>query len=371
MYRVMGLLNLHEKAFSLGELTSNRPLAAVPFGGKYRIIDFALSNMVNSGIHTVGALIPEDSSSLIQHLRAGKEWDLDRKREGLFLLAPLGSQDQMQGTGDVSYLFQHLDYLLENAQYEYVILSVSHMVCNINYLSVLKYHDESEADITLVYYEVDEDEPKSRRNVMLTIDEEGWVKDVEIDSQSSKSHNRFMWTWVIKRELLIELIDYAYSHGGGDFIRQLQESIQTYRVNAYRFNGYVANIVDIPNYYRSTMDLLKEDVWNHLFFAEGSIYTRHKDSQPTKYMKNAEVKNSLLANNCKVNGKIFNSVLFRSVVVEKNSIIKDSILMTDTWIGKDVQLENVICDKEVRISDGHVLKGDKDYPLVIKKGTVI
>ena len=371
MYRAMGLLNLHEKVFSLGDLISMRPLAAIPFGGKYRIVDFALSNMVNSGIYTVGALIPEESSSLLQHLRAGKEWDLDRKQGGLFMLAPLENQNHMQGSGDISYFFQHLDYLLENTKYDYVVLSTSHIICNINYTPVIDYHIKSEADMTLVYYKVPENEPDSRRNVMLTLDENNWVTDVEVDPHTSKSRNRFMWTWILKRELLIKLIDRAYSHGGGDFIRQLQESIAVCKVNAYEFTGYVANVVDIPNYYRSTMALLKEKTWYDLFSPDAPIYTRDRDSQPTKYMKNAEVINSFIANNCRINGHILNSALFHSVVVEKDSIIKDSIVMAGARIGKNVTLENVICDKDVQISDGQVLKGSLEYPLVIKKGTVI
>ena len=371
MYRTMGLLNLHEKAFSLGELTSMRPLAAVLFGGKYRIIDFALSNMVNSGIRDVGALVPEDSSSLLQHLRAGQEWDLDRKRGGLYILAPLAHQDHMQIPGDISYLRQHVDYLQESTQYDYVVLSASHMICNIDYAPVLKYHEESRADITLVYYEISADEQNSGKNVMLTLDENNWVTDVEIDSVCSGSHNRFMWIWIVKRELLIDLIHYAYSHGGGDFIRQLHDHIKKYKVNAYKFAGYVGNIVDMTNYYRTTMDLLKAEVRCNLFHSGNPIYTRAKDSQPTKYMQHADVKNSLFANNCRINGSVSNSVLSRSVVVSENSTIKNSILMTDTYIGENVHLENVICDKDVYIGDNHTLKGDKEYPLVIKKGTVI
>lgn len=371
MHRAMGMLNLHEKIFPMGELTLMRPLAAIPFGGKYRIVDFALSNMVNSGIHTVGALIPENSSSLLQHLRAGKEWDLDRKRGGLFILSPLAHEGHMKGSGDVNYFFQHIDFLMESPQYEYAVLSSSHIICNIDYSSVLEYHRNSGADITLVYYKPLECDLRSRKDIMLTLDDREWVTEIEIDSISTHNSNRFMWTLVVKRELLIELINKSYSRGGGDLIRELQETIKRCRVNGYEFTGYVANVVDVFSYYRCTMDLLKEEVWRELFFSEGHIYTRVRDSQPTKYLKNAAVRNSLVANNCKIDGTVWNSVMFRSVTVSKESMIKDSIIMADTVIGKNVYLENVICDKDVYISDNHVLKGDKEYPLVIRKGTVI
>lgn len=355
----------------LGSMTQKIAKPAVPFGGKYRIVDFALSNMVNSGIHTVGALIPEDVSSLLQHLRAGKEWDLNRKQGGLFILSPLAHESHMKGSGDLNYFFQHIDYLIESPQYDYVVLSSSHIICNIDYSKVLEYHQNSGADITLVFYKPSEEEPKSRKDIMLTLDDKNWVTEIEIDFISSQSPNRFMWTWIIKRELLIELINKSYSRGGGDLIRELQEAVKRCRINAYEFTGYVANIVDVFSYYRCTMDLLKEDIWQNLFFSAGHIYTKVKDAPPTKYLKNAKIKNSLLADNCKVDGTVWNSVLFRSVVVSEESMIKDSIVMADSFIGKNVYLENVICDKDVYISDNHVLKGDKEYPLVIRKGTVI
>ena len=371
MFRVMGLINLNENPRHLQELTSIRPLAGVPFGGKYRVIDFVLSNMVNSGIYNVGILMPEESSTLINHLRAGKEWDLDRKRDGLFLLTPIaGVRTPLMGTGDIDYFSQHLDYLMDS-QREYVVVSTSQIVCNIDYRPVVEYHKQQGADVTLIFRTMDRAETRQPGSVMLTLDKNNWVKDMEIDPPVSESRDMHMRMCVIKRQLLIDIITHAMSRGGGDFIREVQRNVGTLKVNGWKFNGFAANMATINDYYRYSMDLLRPDIWENLFFSNGHVHTKVNDSAPTKYMAGADVRNCLLANNCRINGKVENSLLFRSVYIDSGAQVKDSIIMQDTRIGANAHLEYVISDKDVVITAGRVLKGDPSYPLVIRKGTVI
>lgn len=369
MYSIMGLINLHENMIKLDALTDARPLAAVPFGGKYRLIDFALSNMVNSGIYNVGVLVPENSGALIQHLRAGKDWDLDRKRDGLFLLLPQ-SRTPLAGTGDIDYYSQHLDYLLAS-KHDYVIIAPSHVLCNIDYTAAFEHYKETKADITLIYRRMAQTEKRPNGSVMLTFDKNGWTSDMEIDPPVSKSRNMHMRMCIISKKLLVDIITYAMSRGGGDFVRQLQANIKNLRINAWEFSGYAAHIVNINEYYKHNVALLNTEVWKDLFFSHGHIYTRVKDSVPARYMPKAEVTNSLLANNCRISGTVENSIIFRSVNVEKGARVKNSIIMRESYIGANVSLENVICDKNVEITPGRILKGDPEYPLVIKKGTVV
>ena len=369
MLEVMGLLNLHEDMVRLDALTAARPLAAVPFGGKYRMIDFVLSNMVNSGIKNIGVLMPEDSGALIRHLRAGKDWDLDRKHEGLFLLLPT-KRTSLAGTGDIDYFSQHLGYLLAS-KYDHVILSTSQFLCNVNLNLVFERHKASKADVTLIYREMSVTEQRLKGSIMLGFDNKRWVSDMEIDPPFSKSRNLYMRTAVFRRELLLDIITNAMSRGGGDYVRQLQRRLKDIRMNAWEFTGYVANIADIQAYYKHSMDLLDYDVCQDLFYKNGHIYTRVKDSLPTKYMSGAEVTNSILANNCHIDGRVENSVIFRSVTVEKNAVVKNSVILQDSRIGANVRLENVICDKDVDISAGRVFRGDPEYPVVIKKGMVV
>lgn len=369
MYRVMGLINLHESMIKLDVLTSTRPLAAVPFGGKYRIIDFALSNMVNSGVYSVGILVPETSGALIQHLRAGKEWDLDRKRDGLYLLLPQ-SRTPLAGTGDIDFYSQHLSYLLES-KYDYVVIATSQVLCNLDFRSAFDHHRATKADVTLIYRRMAQNEKRPPGSIMLTFDKNGWVTDMEIDPPVSKSRNMHMRMCILSKRLLVDIITYAMSRGGGDYIRQLQANLNNLRINAWEFTGYAANIADVNEYYRHSMALLNMDVWKDLFFSHGHIYTKVKDSVPAQYMPKAEVINSLLANSCQINGRVENSVLFRSVQIDKGANVKNSVIMQDSYIGANVSLENVICDKDVEITPGRILKGDSEYPLVIKKGTVV
>lgn len=369
MYKVMGLINLHESMIKLDVLTSTRPLAAVPFGAKYRIIDFVLSNMVNSSIYNVGVLVPENSGALIQHLRAGTEWDLDRKRDGLFLLLPQ-SRTPLAGTGDIDYYSQHLDYLTDS-KYDYVIIATSQFLCNLDYRAAVEHHRKSKSDVTLIYRRMSQNEKRPLGSVMLTFDKSGWVSDMEIDPPVSKSRNMHMRMCVVSKKLLVDIIAYAMSRGGGDFVRQLQSNVNNLSINAWEFTGYAANIADINEYYKHSLALLDMDVWKDLFFSNGHIYTKVKDSVPAQYMPKAEVINSLLANNCRVNGRVENCVLFRSVYIDKGAQVKNSVIMQDSYIGANVNLENVICDKDVEITPGRILRGDPEYPLVIKKGTVV
>ena len=369
MHKVMGLINLHECGVRLANITDIRPLAAVPFGGKYRIIDFVLSNMANSGIYSVGILVPENSGSLVQHLRAGRPWDLDRKRDGLFPLLPM-HRSVLSGTGDIDYFAQHREYL-EDTKCEYVIVSTSQVICNVDYNLPLEYHKKSDADVTFIYRRMTQNEKRPPGSVMLTFGKDGWVTDMEIDPPISKSRNMHMRACILRRKLLIDIIDYAMSRGGGDFVRQLQRNVESLKINAWEFNGYVANIADINEYYRHSMALLDHKIWKDLFFSNGHIYTRVKDSVPAQYKTNAHVVNSLLANSCRINGRVENSILSRSVSIDKDAVVKNSIIMQETYIGANARLENVICDKDVEITPGRILRGEPGYPLVIKKGTVV
>jgi glucose-1-phosphate adenylyltransferase len=252
-----------------------------------------------------------------------------------------------------------------------MVLGTSQFLCNIDFKQRLEFFQKSKADITLIYRTMNAAEQRPDGSVMIGFDNKRWVTDMEIDPPYSKSRNLYMRMGIINRELLIDMIISAMSRGGGDYVRQVQSRLNDIRINAWEFTGYVANIADIRSYYKHSMDLLDYKVCQDLFYKNGHIYTRVKDSVPTKYMSGADVTNSILANNCHIDGRVENSVLFRSVQVEKDAVIKNSIIMQDSWVGANVQLENVICDKDVEITAGRVFKGDPEYPLVIKKGTVV
>ncbi|MEN6566400.1 MAG: glucose-1-phosphate adenylyltransferase subunit GlgD [Veillonellales bacterium] len=370
---LMGMINLNESEEYLQELTQHRPLAAIPFGGRYRLLDFVLSNMVNSGITNVGILFQHKYRSLIDHLRSAKEWDLARKRDGLVILPPAYSnfsRPVVHG-GDVENFYSNLDYVRYSRQ-PYVVIAGSAAVCNLDYRPVLEYHLGHEADVTAVYTTENCSRTNCRGAVTLNVDNDGKVMDMQVNPGSFGRQKLSMGMFIMKRELLVELIEDCMAHGGYDFVKHcLIRNLGKLRVYGYAHSGYSARIYSLDSYFRHSMELLQPAVWQELFFHAGLIYTKIKDEPPCKYTETAKVSNSLIANGCLIEGTVENSVLFRAVHVDRGVHIKDSIIMQKSQVDKGAALEHVICDKNVHITAGCRLRGVVNYPMVIKKGMVV
>lgn len=371
MSLIMGIVNNTKNESQLKELTANRYMAAVPFGGRYRMIDFVLSNMVNSGIHNVGILVQGKYRSLMDHLRSGKEWDLDRKRDGLFILppaynnCPLGMQK-----GDLGNFHANLEYLQKSRQ-KYVVISGANIVCNINYNHVLQAHQQNHADITMVYTEESQVDDFSKSTFIHTADS-GQVIDLEINPIKQRSNKISMEMYLLKRTLLIDIIDECMAKGGYDFILDgIQKNLHRYKVYGYHHLGYVGRIHSVQRYYRHNMDLLNPSIWEEVFLKSGLIYTKVKDQAPVKYMEHAAVKNALVANGCVINGSVENSILFRGVRIHKDARLRNCIILQNCVIGEAAELENVILDKGVHVSGAKKLSGLNAYPMIIEKKSYI
>lgn len=373
MKNIMGLINLHESFDMLRELTRHRPLAAVPFAGRYRLIDFILSNYINSGITNVGILSAGNSRSLMDHIRSGKEWDLARKRDGLFMLPSLHT-GSIEGAfpNDLVDFFNNLDYIRSSCQRD-ILLAGSRSVCNVNYESAYQFHLEKNADITMLYKEYSlADARRLTQATMLETDGDGRVVDMEISPVNAQSNKLSMEMYIVNRQLLIELIDASMSRGGTNVARDcFMKNLTALTIYGYPFQGYLARIGSVQSYFDHSMELLNPEIWQELFFANGSIYTKVKDEAPAKYQQDANVKCSLVANGSVVAGKVENSILFRGVKVHKDAQISNCIIMQKGEIGPGAVLENVICDKDVKITAGKKIKGELNHPIVIEKGTVI
>ncbi|SHI48360.1 glucose-1-phosphate adenylyltransferase subunit GlgD [Propionispora hippei] len=368
----MGIINLNDPDGYIHELTQYRPPAGVPFGGRYRLIDFPLSNLVNSGITNVGILIQHKYRSLMDHLRSGKEWDLARKRDGLFLLPPATSAYPGEvHRGDVENFLSNMDYLIRNRQ-KYVVISGAITVCNMNYRQVIDYHEKRGADITIIYSEKDCSEEDASQSLMVEVDQDRRVVDMQVKPHVSHNKKLCMEMFVMEKKLLISLIRDCVSHGDYDFIKHcIIKNIGNLNMCGYPYNGYVARIHSLQSYYKHNMDLLKPEVWQELFFREGFIYTKVKDEPPSQYFESAETSNSLVSGGCRIAGKVENSILFRGVKVAEGAYVKNSIIMQKCEIAAGTVLENVVCDKDVQVAAGKHLRGDAHYPFVIKKGMVI
>jgi glucose-1-phosphate adenylyltransferase len=371
MKNVIGVINLGKPHSMLDDLTRNRSIASVPFGGRYRLIDFTLSNMANTGISKVAVFTLNKSRSLMDHLGSGKEWQLDRKIGGLFMLPPAITFPTADYKGDLQNFYGHIDYFKRSKE-EYVIVCRSHIVCNVNYTEALQFHIDSEADITMLYSTLDPDTVDLSNCYQLEVDQHHRVQQMSDNADEINNGNVYMETFIINRTLLIEMIEHCAEEGQFDLTKHvIAQNIDTFHVHAYQHAGHLSIINSTMSYYNQSMRLLNPDVWKGLFFQPGLVYTKIKDEPPSKYIETADVNNSLIANGCIVQGRVENSILFRGVKVAKGATIRNSIVMQECEVGEGAVIENMILDKEVCIQRGQTLLGNASEPVVITKRSII
>ena len=365
---IMGIIfsNLHEDLIS--EITDRRTMGAVPFGGKYRLIDFPLSNMVNSGINKIGVLTKSNYQSLIDHLGTGKAWDLSRKRDGLFILPPFTN------TSEYSNRMTTLNSImpfLKNSTEEYVVISDCDTVCNIDYQKVCNKHLENGADITLVYKH-GQIPAKLHDPTVFSLDSRGRIIDVLINSDITGSCSYYMNMMLIKRELLMELINKCISKNTLNFKRDIiQAEYKNLNVFGYEFDGFAPMITSMSNYFNANMQLMDVEVRHDLFRGDRPIYTKVRDDMPTKYGLGSKVTNSLIANGCIIEGEVENCILFKGVHIGKGTKVSNCVIMQDTKIGSDSSLSYVIVDKDVTVKNERTLVGFLSYPVYISKESTV
>ncbi len=359
--------NMHDD--SVQELTAKRTMGSIPYGGRYRLIDFVLSNMYNSGITKVGVITKSNYQSLMDHIGSGKEWDLSRKREGLFILPPFGSaasgvyKDRLEALAGISEFINH-------STGDYIIMSDCDAICNLNYSLPLEQHIKNKADVTVICKKCSPD--SVREGVSYVPDESDRVKEVIFSPKQGEQCNIGLNMWIVNRGFLKNALAQAKSHSLKSWERDiLQNNCENYRIFSWVFDGYVGRINTMHQYFKANMDLLDSDVRSELFFKYGHIYTKVRDDVPAKYGDNAKVVNSLVADGCVIDGEVENSILFRGVSVGRGAKISNSIIMQGTKIDSNVKLNYVIIDKDVFIKENRILMSFESYPLYISKGSIV
>ena len=359
--------NIHDH--NIPELSRHRTMASIPYGGRYRLIDFALSNMVNAGITTVGIGTKNNYQSLIDHPGSGKDWDLARKDGGIILLPPFSDETDAPYNNRLEAL-KGITGFLTHRKEDYVLISDCDGVAHMDIGDIVRYHVEKHADITMVYHE----EPDVDSSYYMTFapDETGRIRGLKINGNVTEGkYNCYINVMVINREFLLDIIQDAVARGLTSFGRDiLVKSVDTLKLYAYRFDGYYAGINSLQKYYKHSMELLDRKVRAELFGAR-DIYTKIRDSAPSKYNDDAVVKNSLVSDGCIIEGTVENCILFRGVKVGKGSVIRNSIIMQDTVIETGVTLDCVITDKNVVIRDRRHLAGCAEIPYFIAKGRML
>lgn len=354
-------------------VTDIRANSALPIAGRYRIIDFVLSCMANAGITNIGVATETNYSSLMDHIKSGKPWDLDRKNWGLNVLPP-NLERMTYGTikGNIDMLAGISDFVQRSEQ-TYVILSLGNSIYNVDFKDVIEKHIESQADITILYKDMKGVEEKElSRFTMLELDGEKRVTDIEVQPYYPKTSTASMDVYVMEKALLESIVDECSARGDRDFVKDaLVKKMNGLRIYGYEYTGYTDKIDSLRSYYTNNMNFLDSDIRRELFNPQNPIYTKTKDQSPTKYGADAVVQNSFISDGCDIEGTVINCILSRGVKVAKGATIKNSIIMQDSIIEEGVDLSHVVFDKEVHITKGRKLIGQESYPLAIAKGTKI
>lgn len=362
---VLGIIFANSNDELLPQFTSKRAVASIPFGGRYRLIDFSLSNLVNAGISKVGVITKSNYNSLLDHLGSGISWDLDRKNGGLFMLPPFSTDKAGFFNGKIDALAGIMTFLTRSNE-EYVVMCDSDIVSNIDIDKLISAHKQSGATITLAY------KKGFIKNVVrdtkaLSINQKGEVTAVnKIDANGE--YNYCLDIYVIRREDLISMVNSASKYNSPDITKQmLLPTLGEIKVGAYEVKEFAEIIYSKERYAEISMSLLEREKRGELFNSERPVYTKTRDDMPTRYGVEASTANALIAGSCVIEGKVQNSVVFRGVDIGKGTDIADCIIMQGTKIGKNCKLQYVITDKAAVISDGMTLIGTPDNYIYVGK----
>lgn len=372
---VAGLIfsNIHDQ--SIPEMARMRTMASIPFGCRYRLIDFALSNMVNADINTVGVITHYNYQSLLDHIGTGKDWDLARRSGGIKVLPPYVAAYENTAAGKLySSRLEALmgaEHFINRCGADYLVLSDCDVVMNIDLNAVLDAHIRSGAYLTVVTKHLDAaKEPFDKTVGLVDIGADGRIVGVSRAKPESGEVDVNTNVYVIKRSDLQNIIADSLAHGYTSFTRDIiRANLEKKPILAYRYDGWYAYIGTLESYFRCSMKLLTPEARSGLFACpDRKIYTKIRNSAPTKYSVQANVKNSLLADGCVIEGTVENSILFRAVHVGRGTVVKNCVILQNTDIGDDVQLNCVITDKDVLIQNGRMLSGHETMPFFIGKG---
>ncbi len=365
--RAIGIILAGGHNHRMRELSQKRAISAMPIAGSYRSIDFALSNMSNSHIQRVAVLTQYNARSLNEHLSSSKWWDFGRKQGGLYVFTPVVTAENSnwyRGTADAIY--QNIEFL-KNSHEPYVVIASGDCVYKLDYNKVLEYHIDKKADITVVCKDMPESVNVERYGV-IKMNEESRIEEFEEKPMVAKTNTVSCGIYVIRRRLLIELIENSYEEGRYDLVADILIRYKGMkRIFGYKMKDYWKNVASVDDYYNTNMDFLKPDVRKYFFKDYPDVYSKVDDLPPAKYNVGAQVSNSLVSSGSIINGKVENSVIFKKVFVGNNCTIKNSIILNDVYIGDNTYIENCIVESSATIRANSSYVGDGEVKVLIEK----
>ncbi|MBU3840434.1 MAG: glucose-1-phosphate adenylyltransferase subunit GlgD [Candidatus Ruminococcus intestinipullorum] len=365
--RAVGIILAGGNSRKLHELTAKRAAGAVPVAGSYRAIDFALSNMTNSHVQKVAVLTQYNSRSLNEHLNSSKWWDFGRKQGGLYVFTPTITEENgywYRGTADAIY--QNLDFL-KKCHEPYVIITSADAVYKLDYNKVLEYHISKKADITVVCKDMGPEVDVSRFGT-LKMNEESRIIKFEEKPMVASSHTISTGIYIIRRRLLIDLIEQCAEEERYDFVNDILIRYKNLkRMYGYKITGYWNNISTVDSYYQTNMDFLKPEVRKYFFKELPQVYSKVSDLPSAKYNPGAIIKNSLIGSGSIINGTVENSIIFKKVYVGNNCVIKNSIILNDVYLGDNTYIENCIVESRDTIRANTRYVGEDGVKVVVEK----
>ena len=357
---------------TLSRLTTDRTVAAIPFACRYRLVDFCLSNMVNANMSNIHIVANYNYRSLTEHIGSGKDWDLARREGGINIISPY----QTAHSSHAKLFSTHMEALISMKEYidefkeDYVVLMDSDHVLNIDLESVVKEHERTGADITLVTHTIDKDYTSKSPRIMIS-SVAGKITDIAMGSvYSERNPELSLNLFVMETNYLRRLIEEAQGYNLNSLTGLILKNFKTENYRTYKYNGFVASVSSFLDYYRYSMELATNEESRDLLLNKKSapIYTRVHNSAPVVYKSGAKITGSMIADDCVIEGTVINSVLFRGVKVEKGAVVKNSVLFSGTTVAANANVNCIVTDKDVYVSSGVTLSGNNNMPFYVQKG---
>lgn len=352
---------------NFGALCKNRPVFMLPFGGRYRIIDFTLSNMVNHGIKTVAVYTGDKVRSTMDHLGNGRPWDLNRRFNGLFLFPPVNNNDPIPRTGDVAEYYNTMPFFEQSREESVIIINPTYLG-TVNIDDAYKHYQETDADITILYKKQVDPWGEYINCDKVHLNKDGSVITMGVNLATEKEFNMYIGITIMKKRVFMDIVKSSVEKGDAAYLKQaIMINKDIYKINSFEFDGHIENIRSTKAFYDANLNLLNRKIARELYFDKGTVFTKAKDEPSTIYMDTSVVKNSLVANGCIIEGEVENSIIFRGVHIGKGAIVKNSIVMQKSEVKDNAIVVNTIMDKHSIIGERVRIAGSSVMPYVVEK----
>ena len=367
MFKAFGIVNSTNKNIYVEGLEDYRPISSFSFLGRYRVVDFPISNLSNSGIDRIQVYVNKKPRSLVEHVGTGRHYNINSKSGKLQILFTQNDANQELYNTDISAYIENMESI-EKMHHPYVVIVPNYMIYTADFDSLISAHVDSGADITLLYHAVDNAKENYLNCTAIELNRQKGVLTLERNRGNAKNRNIFMDTYIMKKELFVELVKEAKKISSmytlGDIVR---DKCATLDVRGVSHRGYFAALTDFKSYYNANMELIDYKAVSTLFNEEWPIYTRTNDSSPTHYYESASIKGSIISNGCCIEGTVENSIIGRGCTIKKGAVVKNSIVLADNVIGEGVHIENHVVDKHSTITHTKELVAPADKPGYVRR----